>query len=107
MFCDTSALPGTTAANIWSDNDLVNSIEDTNNENIGVDVVESSQDNDLFVDQDATIVTNEAAFIGENGKGIFDQGGNNRAQSDSCPSDVPHIYIIKDISIIHIFTFKL
>ena len=98
MFCDTSALPGTTAANIWSHNGLVDSIEDTSNENLGVDVVESSQNNDHFVDQDASIVTNEAAFDGETGEGIFDQAGNNRAQSNSCPSDVPHIYILKDTS---------
>ena len=85
MYCDTTALPDTTAAQIWSDIDSLNSLEDIESEANSVDA---------NTDQDANIVTNGENFISE-GEGIFDRSNTRDKQ---CPENTPHIYILKDTS---------
>ena len=117
MYCDTSALPGTTADNIWSqettlslDNEDIEQLPENDsfdylynlnyeihdNDNIG----DVDSDNSL-INQDVDIMSNNGDFEDEHDEDVSEllqEGRKKQVRAGSCHESMPHIYILKDTS---------
>ena len=100
MYCDTTALPGTTAANIWSQK-MASTLDNENNDVNDIHDYDHHDSDNTTIHQDVDIITNDGNFGVEHDEDItnqFEGARKSQIRAGACHESMPNIYVLKDKS---------